>query len=216
MDILNFISWIRAGKYTTTAPDNAVTVVGVPNPTRGDAYLPVTVPISALQSNIGKLMGGGVVVTEWFENGVHKALIASVQNLSINNFWTVPAQQTISCVGAQSYSNGLANTNAIIAQTGAAATTLYAAGIARLYADGGYNDWYLPSQWELNMCYNSAAIIDKALVGVGSGFQGTTYWSSTQINNIEAWTIDFADSTNYITLKGSFGEATRAVRTHTF
>ena len=216
MDILNFISWIKAGKYTTTAPDNAVTVVGVPNPTRGDAYLPVTIPISALQSNIGKLMGGGVVVTEWFENGVHKALIASVQNLSINNFWTVPAQQTISCVGAQSYSDGLANTNAIIAQTGLPATILYAAGIARLYADGGYNDWYLPSLWELNMCYNSAAIIDKALVGVGTGFQGTTYWSSTQVNSTDAWTIDFADSTNYITLKGSFGEATRAVRTHTF
>jgi hypothetical protein len=140
MDILNFISWIKAGKYSTTAPDNAVTVVGVPNPTRGDAYLPVTVPISALQSNIGKLMGGGVVVTEWFENGVHKALIVSLQNLSINIFWTVPAQQTISCVGAQSYSDGLANTNAIIAQTGASATTLYAAGIARLFADGGYND----------------------------------------------------------------------------
>ena len=69
MDILNFISWIRAGKYTTTAPDNAVTVVGVPNPTRGDAYLPVTVPVTAITSlipvsntNIGKLLGGGIVV----------------------------------------------------------------------------------------------------------------------------------------------------------
>jgi hypothetical protein len=66
------------------------------------------------------------------------------------------------------------------------------------------------------MCYNSAAIIDKALVGVGSGFQNVTYWSSTQLTNIEAWTIDFGDSTNYITLKGSSGEVTRAVRTHTF
>jgi hypothetical protein len=216
MDILNFISWIKAGKYTTTAPIDAVTVIGVPNTTRGDAYLPATVPISALQTNIGKLMGGGIVVSEWIENGVHKALIASLFDLSINVFWTETAQQTISCVGAQSYSNGLANTNAIIAQTGAAATINYSAGIARLFAGGGYNDWYLPSIWELNMCFNSAAIIDKALVGVGNGFQNTSYWSSTQVNNTDAWTLDFSDGTNYITLKGSFGECTRAVRTHTF
>jgi hypothetical protein len=130
MDILNFISWIKAGKYSPTIPADAITVVGVPNTTRGDAYLPVTVPISALQTNIGKLMGGGIVISEWFENGVHKALIASLTDLAITLPYTEPAYQGIAIgATAQSFSNGLGNTNAIITQTGAPATTAYAAGL---------------------------------------------------------------------------------------
>ena len=114
MDVLNFVSWLKAGKYTTTAPIDAVTVIGVPNTTRGDAYLPATVPISALQTNIGKLMGGGIVVSEWVENGVHKALVASLTTLSTSLSWTTSSYDT-TLIGstAQSYSNGLTNTNAI-------------------------------------------------------------------------------------------------------
>jgi len=219
MDILNFISWIKAGKYITTAPLDAVTVIGVPNTTRGDAYLPATVPISALQSNIGKFIGGGIVVSEWFENGVHKALIASLQDVSYNSIWTVPAQQGVNLPGAQSYFDGLSNTNAIIAQTGAPATTLYAAGVARLYLGGGYNDWYLPSAWELNMLYDSAAIINKTLVGIGNSFaiiSSSDYWSSTQYTATQVWTKDFQDGVNYLLGKGIVGSGTRAVRTHTF
>ena len=215
MDILNFISWIKAGKYTTTAPLDAVTVVGVPNTTRGDAYLPVTVPISTFQTNIGKFIGGGIVVSEWFENGVHKALIVALQDVSVNTNWTVTAQQGVNLPGAQSYSNGLTNTNAIITQTGAPATTAYAAGLAKLYLGGGYNDWYLPALWELTLCYNSSAIINKTIVGIGNGFGGAAYWSSTGYGTGDAVTIDFFDGGTYIALKSS-GEAARAVRTHTF
>jgi len=212
MDILNFISWIKAGKYTTNAPIDAVTVVGVPNTTRGDAYLPATVPISALQINIGKFIGGGIVVSEWFENGVHKALIVSLQNLSLITDWTVSAQQGVYLPGAISFSDGLSNTNAIIAQTGAPAGVTYAAGLAKLYLGGGYNDWYLPSVWELALCYNSAAIIGKL---TGNGFGPAAYWSSTGSGNSDAVTIDFFDGVGYSALKSS-GQAARAVRTHTF
>jgi hypothetical protein len=214
MDILNFISWIRAGKYTTTAPDNAVTVVGVPNPTRGDAYLPVTVPITTFQTNIGKFIGGGIVVNEWFENGVHKALIASLTDLSAAIEWTVLAQQSV-LIGAtaQSYSDGLSNTNAIIAQTGAPATTAYAAGLARLFAGGGYNDWYLPSAWELNMCYNSASIINKVL-GSTNGFNTVQYWSSTESTATSAKAHIFTNNSQSSLNKNSLVYV-RAVRIHT-
>ena len=214
MDILNFISWIKAGKYSSTMPADAITVVGVPNTTRGDAYLPVTVPISALQTNIGKLMGGGIVISEWFENGVHKALIASLTNLSTSLPWTIPAYDT-TLIGptAQSYSNGSTNTDAIIAQTGAPATTAYAAGLARLYLGGGFTDWYLPAVWELNMCYNSAAIVNKVLGDV-NGFSYSYYWSSTEVGNPTAWYRSFDNGFQGNASKSN-NFLVRAVRIHT-
>ena len=223
MDILNFISWIKAGKYSPTMPADAITVVGVPNPTRGDAYLPVTVPVTAITSlfpvsntNIGKLLGGGIVIAEWDENGVKKALIASLTDLSTSLDWTIPAFQLGPAIGpsAQSVYDGLTNTNAIIAQTGAPATTAYAAGIAKLYLGGGYTDWYLPSNWELVVCYNSAAIVNRILGA--NNFGSGVYWSSTESNGSpsSAWIMFFntgalasygaKNSNNYV----------RAVRIH--
>lgn len=225
MDILNFISWIKAGKYSLTMPADAITVVGVPNPTRGDAYLPVTVPVTAFanlfpvsNTNIGKLLGGGIVVAEWDENGVKKALIASLTNLNASLPWTIPFYDfTLIGPTAQSWSDGLGNTNAIIAQTGAAATTAYAAGIARLFAGGGYSDWYLPAVWELNMCYNSAAIVNKIL-GSTNGFisvgSGLPYKSSTEANATRDFSKSFIIGTQGQTGK-SFGGPVRAVRIHT-
>jgi len=230
MDILNFISWIKSGKYSPTIPTDAVTVVGVPNPTRGDAYLPVTVPVTAIgalvpfppfptsNTNIGKLLGGGIVVGEWDENGVKKALIASLTNLSSAIIWTLPAYDSTAIgASAKSWSNGLGNTNAIIAQTGAPATTAYAAGIARLYLGGGYNDWYLPAGWELNMCYNAAAIVNKVL-GSTNGFitggYGLLYSSSTELSAGSGLSLQFMTGS-----QGGFNKSgqgyVRAVRIHT-
>lgn len=165
-------------------------------------------------SNIGKLIGGGIVVDEWNESGVNKALVTSLTNLSVGLIWT-PAAFIGTLIGAtaQSYSDGLTNTNAIIAQTGAAATTAYAAGIARLFAGGGFSDWYLPSQWELNTCYNSAAIVNKIL-GSTNGFITNNYWSSTENSLNSAFRLGFNDSGQFALNKGT-NCFVRAVRIHT-
>lgn len=221
MDILNFISWIKAGKYSPTMPADAITVVGVPNPTRGDAYLPVTVPVTAFadlfpvsNTNIGKLLGGGIVVAEWDENGVKKALIASLTNLGLLP-WSPVINVSIGPT-ARSWSNGLGNTNAIIAQTGVPATAAYAAGIARLYAGGGFSDWYLPSVWELNMLYNSATVVNRILGA--NGFQTNTwdYYSSTESSNTSAWKITFKEgyAGNSQKQHGIGSISVRAVRIH--
>ena len=213
MDILNFISWIKAGRYTTTPPANSVTVIGAPSSNRDDKYLPIAVPLSALQTNIGKLMGGGIVVAEWNENGVKKALIASLTNLSLSLPWTIPAQQT-NPVGAaaQNLSNGLGNTDAIIAQAGGA-TTAYAAGIARLYNDGGFTDWYLPSNRELNACYQSAFIVNNIL-GTTNGFASGIYWSSTENTSSFAYNHNFTNDSQGVQNKSTV-YSVRAVRIHT-
>jgi len=131
--------------------------------------------------NIGKLLGGGIVAAEWNESGVTKLLIASLTNLTSVQ-WTLPAfQSTVIGSTAQSSSNGLINTNAIISQTGASAANTYAAGAARLHNGGAFSDWYLPSIWEINLCFGSAAIINKVLGDV-NGFLQASYWSSTEFS----------------------------------
>lgn len=67
MDVLNFISWIKRKDYRATMPVNAVTVVGVPDPTRDDKYLSVVVPVSAIGGSYTlppatTLVLGGVIV----------------------------------------------------------------------------------------------------------------------------------------------------------
>jgi hypothetical protein len=164
-------------------------------------------------TEIGALIGGGVVVAVFNENGVNKALVASLTNVAANISWTITAfQTTLIGATAQSYHDGLTNTNAIIAQTGAPASTAYAAGIARLFAGGGFSDWYLPSTWELNMCYNSAAITGK-VSGVTS-FLTTTYWSSTEALATTANSQVFSNA-GMPGLNKSTGQQVRAVRIHT-
>ena len=221
MDILNFISWIKGGRYSTTIPTNAVTVVGVPNPNRDDKYLPVTVPVSSFGggSNIGKLLGGGIVVSEWDEYGVKKCLIASLTDIGTTLVWTTPAFQFGPRIGitAESVSNGFTNTNAIITQTGAAPTTLYAAGAARLHNGGGYNDWYLPSMFELLACYNSSDIVNKVL-GDTNGFCYCHYWSSTEvpdINGVDQAKAQLFDAGYGINVSKASDTNVRAVRIHT-
>ena len=201
MDILNFISWLKSGRYSATVPANAVTVVGVPTNRRDDSYLPVTVPVSALAGSgfthyIGELFGGGIIVQVWKNSlGIEHGLIASLTNLSSGVPWTIPVQQT-NLIGAtaQYNSNGLTNTNAIIAQAGGA-TTAYAAGLAKLYLGGGFTDWYLPSTLELDACYNSALTVNNIL-GPLNGFVSFVYWTSTEMTNNSASVQNFWCSLN--------------------
>jgi hypothetical protein len=224
MDILNFISWIK-GKRVVTSVDPAKTLipVGLKDDRRDDGYLAgaITVEDFAAQVGggshyIGELVGGGIVVALWKEGTTEKALVASLTDLSNGIEWTLPAfQSTLIGSGAQSFSDGLGNTNAIIAQTTAPAASTYAAGLARLHSDGGYNDWYLPSNWELNMCYNSAAIVNKVL-GTDSFTGNANYWSSTEYDTSSAWYFTFLIGIASDNYSKDYTYYVRAVRTHTF
>ena len=164
-------------------------------------------------TEIGAQIGGGIVIAVFNDAGVNKALVASLTNLSTGLPYTIPAYQAIAIgATAQSFFNGLANTDAIIAQTLLPATTAYAAGIARLFAGGGFSDWYLPSTWELNMCFNSAAIVNKILGA--NGFVNTTYSSSNEGTASTSKTLDFLAGAVSNSNK-SFVFYVRAVRIHT-
>jgi hypothetical protein len=96
--------------------------------------------------------------------------------------------------GATNQVDGLANSNAIVADFGAGNT--YAAGLCRASTAGGFNDWYLPASFELHDCLKAASIINNILgnsngiyVGNPIGNNGliNCYWSSTEISSSTAW-----------------------------
>lgn len=167
-------------------------------------------------TQIGALIGGGIVVAVFNDAGVNKALVASLTNLSTSLPWTASGFTAGPAIGAtaQSLYDGLTNTNAIIAQTGAAATTAYAAGISRLFASGSFSDWYLPSLWELNMLYNSAAIVSKVLGSTNGILNGFNYWSSTELSATNSWNLSSTDGAQISNSKAN-NRAVRAVRIHT-
>jgi hypothetical protein len=130
---------------------------------------------------VGELFGGGIVISVWKTNGVEHGLIASLTDLSAGIQWTTPAfQSALIGSAAQSYTDGLTNTNAIVAQAGVG--TDYAAGLCKSYNGGGYNDWYLPSVWELYQFINSSVII-KEVLGVNNVLNSILYWNSTEKYN---------------------------------
>lgn len=139
---------------------------------------------------IGELFGGGIVVSVWKDaQGVEHGLIASLTDLSSAALWVpityqdgFPEQEI-----APNYRDGLVNSNHIVSIAGVGSN--YAAGLCDAYSGGGFSDWYLPSIWELNQCYNSALIVNEILGDI-NGF-GAFYWSSNQEGPVQAWIHDF-------------------------
>jgi hypothetical protein len=89
----------------------------------------------------------------------------------------------------------------ILLQGGTA--TSYAAGLARAYSGGDYNDWYLPIKDELNKLY-----LNRVAIG---GFAGHYYWSSSEGNADYVWDQGFSDGFQSYSSK-DFKDRVRAVR----
>lgn len=156
---------------------------------------------------IGELYGGGIIVALWKEAGVEKGLIASLADLSTGSTWSNISSTSVGSA-ARSLFDGQTNTNAIISQPG---HTSSAAKICYDYVYDGFSDWYLPSAWELNQCYNSAFVVNT-IIGASNGFKSASYWSSTEAGNDSACPLNFfTGSPNSSGLK-LFVNYVRAVR----
>jgi hypothetical protein len=75
--------------------------------------------------------------------------------------------------------------------------------ICKEHRGGGYSDWHLPSKDELNKLF-----LKKNKIG---GFSNYFYWSSTELNNYNAWGQNFYNGYQGYGLKNGV-DSVRAVR----
>ena len=109
-----------------------------------------------------------------YDANIPHGLIAAVEDQSAGIRWHNGSNTTTGATGT-AIGTGLSNTNTIITSQGATATS-YAAGLARAYRGGGYTDWYLPSEDELNKLRLNAV----AIGGFTFTDNNPAYYSSTE------------------------------------
>jgi hypothetical protein len=146
---------------------------------------------------VGEEFGGGVIFHLWKDaQGVEHGLIVDKVDLSTSQVWS-NIDQTLIGSTAQSYWDGLSNSNAIVGQAG---HTNSAAALCLNSTNGGQSDWYLPSIDELSLLWHNRFNVNKSLSTIG----GTTvlpfiaiYWSSTEYGSLNAWNFFFNSGDAY-------------------
>jgi hypothetical protein len=100
---------------------------------------------------------------------------------------------------------GQINTAAIVRAYGRGR---YAARYADAMVLNGYNDWFLPSKDELNVMYS---ILSTAYPRIGS-YARSFYWSSSEYDFNNAWTVNFKDGQQFDREKWLLPDALNGVK----
>lgn len=161
---------------------------------------------------IGELFGGGVIFHLWKDSlGAEHGLIIDLIDLCTACEWS-NIQFDLVGIAAQSYWDGLTNSQAIVLQAGHDSS---AASLCLNSTNGGYSDWYLPSFQELRLLNKNGYEISRTLSGINGASQldlvSNPYWSSTEIQEDYAVLVGADGFTYYTALKLSTG-AVRAIR----
>lgn len=196
-----YTAWIiltpKAGYTLTGVAANFFTVAGVTTDTNA-ADSGVVTAVFPETLVVGDSYGGGIVA---YIDGTGHGLIAAAADQGTRIQWYNGSYVVTGATGT-AIGTGFANTYKIIAEQGATITD-YAAGLARAYNGGGYTDWFLPSQGELNKLY-----INKVAIG---GFADSVYWSSSEKDAEDAWAQNFGSGSWIYDYKHNTGRV-RAVR----
>jgi len=148
----------------------------------GANWLKITETESHGEHYIGEMYGGGIVFYV-FDEGRH-GLVASTTDQSLAATWINSIYTETNARDWGIYA-GMINTERIVINQGIGN---YAALICADYQDPfiGLADWYLPSFTELQQLY-----IQKSIAGCTLNY----YWSSSEIDLIDAWYFNFENGT---------------------
>ena len=94
--------------------------------------------------------------------------------------WAPNASDVLIGTTSTAIGTGNANTNAIVAKLGSGT---YAAKLCSDLVLNGYSDWYLPSKGELSLILTSPYLNYFST--------SSLYWSSSEVNNSDAWCQNF-------------------------
>ena len=197
-DLINTPAPADGSETKVTAGTN-VTVTGAG--TTASPYVVNTTDTLA----IGDSYQGGIIF--WLDTTGQHGLIAATANQNTGIHWYNGTFRYTGTNGDGLYA-GKMNTAMIIAtQMADNQTGNFAAKVCADYSVtvGGvtYGDWYLPSEYELNLLY-----LQKTVVG---GFSNNFYWSSSEYDNDYAWRQGFSSGYQLYDYK-SYAFYVRAVR----
>lgn len=139
---------------------------------------------------VGESYGGGVIFHVYKDlSGIEHGLIVAKNDQSTSIGWSNITGTSVG-VMAQSYWDGLTNSNAVVAQSGHFSSP---SNLCTSLISGGFDDWYLPSIDELRLLFNSKFAVNNTLREIigASEISPSNYWSSTERNSTLAWTISF-------------------------
>jgi hypothetical protein len=158
---------------------------------------------------IGDTGPSGVGIVFYITDGGLHGLEVAPSDQSTSQVWIEggSTQSTENGNTGTAIGTGLANSNAIIAQSG---HTGSAAQVCKNYNGGGLTDWFLPSKDELDAIWDNL-VDDGAGSNSGVGGFASEYWSSSEANNSYAWDQSFGNGGQGGYNKGNY-DRVRAVR----
>ena len=162
---------------------------------------------------VGEQFGGGVVFHVYRDgSGTERGLVVAFTNQSEGAAWS---NVTNSLAGASSSWDGLANSNAIVAQAGHINS---AAKLCLDYSNGGFDDWYLPSKFESSLLLTNLFNVNRTISGISNAtqidYKTTTYWTSSEFNEFKSYYSPELTTTPEFSSKSYQFGTVRAIRAY--